>query len=121
MLKKSVDCLGSTLSKCIKNHTQLESIFHKKHAPHIHAHKSQHTHASHVHTHDTMYARVYTCTHCGRKCHLIKFCYDRLNILKFSNKFVWVRKSANLHRLKKVWVPKVTPIAFDVGVGSHMT
>ena len=27
MLKKSVDCLGSTLSQCAMNHTRLESIF----------------------------------------------------------------------------------------------
>ena len=40
VLKKSVDCLGSTLSLCAMNHTQLESMFHKKHAPHMHALKS---------------------------------------------------------------------------------
>ena len=45
MLKKSVDCLGSTLSQCVVNHTRLESMFHKKHAPHMHAHKPRHTHA----------------------------------------------------------------------------
>ena len=54
MLKKSVDCLGSTLSQCAMNHKKLEYMFHKKHAPHIHAHYSQHTHTSYVHTHDTM-------------------------------------------------------------------
>ena len=73
MLKKSVDCLGSTLSQCAMNHTRLESMFHKKHAPHMHAHKTRHTHASHVHTHDTMYAHVYNCTHCGRKATLQNF------------------------------------------------
>ena len=66
-LTKSVDCLVSTLSQCAMNHTRLESIFQKKHAPHMHAHFSQHTHASHVHTYDTMYANVYTCTNCGGK------------------------------------------------------
>ena len=41
MLKKSVDCLGSVLSQCAMNHTRLESMFHKKYAPPIHAcHKS---------------------------------------------------------------------------------
>jgi len=30
MLKKSVDCLGSTLSHCAMNHTRLESMFRKK-------------------------------------------------------------------------------------------
>ena len=34
-LKKSVDCLGSTLSQCAMNHKKLEFIFHKKHASHI--------------------------------------------------------------------------------------
>ena len=35
MLKKSVDYLGSTLSQCAMNHTRLESMFRKKHAPHM--------------------------------------------------------------------------------------
>ena len=74
---------------------RLEFMFHKKHAPPMHAQKPWHTHASHIHTHNTMYAHVYTCTHCGRKGHLTKFCYDRLNTSNFVNKFVWVRKGAN--------------------------
>ena len=64
-LKKSVDYLGSTLSHCAKNHTRLESMFRKKHVPHIHAHHTRHTHAHHAHTYDYMYAHVYTYTHCG--------------------------------------------------------
>ena len=87
----------------------------------MHAHKLRHTHTSHVHTHDTMYAHMYTCTHCGRMGHLAKFCYDRLNESNFANKFVWVRKGTNPYGPNKVSVPKVTPILFDVGVGSHMT
>ena len=47
MLKKSVDCLGSTLSQCAMDHIKLESMFHKKHVPHIHAHHPRHT--PHVH------------------------------------------------------------------------
>ena len=121
MLKKSVDYLDSTLSQCAMNHKKLESMFRKKHAPHIHAHKSQHTHVSHAHTHDTMYAHVYSCTHYRRKDHLARFCYDRLHNSNFANKFVWVRKGANPHGTKKVWVPKFTPISFVVGVGSHKT
>ena len=62
MLKKSVDCLGSTLSQCAMNHTRLESMFHKKHAPYMHAHKTWHTHAHHAHTHDSLYGNVYTYT-----------------------------------------------------------
>ena len=87
----------------------------------MHAHKPQHTYASHVHTHNTMYAHVYTCTHCGRKGHLTKFCFDRINDSNFANRFVWVRKGANPHGPNKVWVSKSTPITFDVGVGSYMT
>ena len=95
MLKKSVDCLGSTLSQCAMNPTRLESMFRKKQVPHMHAHHTRHTHASHAHTHDTMYALVYICTHCGRKGHLAKFCYDRLNDSNFASKNVWLRKDTN--------------------------
>ena len=67
----------------------------------MYAHKPWHTHASHVHTHDTIYAHVYTCTHWGRKGHLAKFCYDKLNTSNFANKFVWIRKGANPHKPKR--------------------
>ena len=100
ILKKSVDCLGSTLSQCAMKHTRLESMFRKKQVPNMHAHKPRHTYAPHAHTHNTMYAHVYTCTHCGRKGHLTKFCYDRLNTSNFASKFVWVRKGANPHAQK---------------------
>ena len=46
---------------------------------------------------------VYTCTHCGRKGHLVKFCYDRIHDSNFANKYVWVRKRANPNGPKKVW------------------
>jgi len=68
-----------------------------------------------------MYARVYTCTHCGRKSHLERFCYDRLNSVNFANNNVCIRKGANPHGLNKIWVPKFTLIVFDVGVGSRLT
>ena len=103
------------------NHTRLESMFRKKQVPPMHAHHTRHTHASHVHTHNTMYAHVYTCTHCGRKGHLAKFYYDRVHDENLANKFVWVRKGANPHGPKRAWVPKITPILFDVGVSSHLT
>ena len=45
ILKKSVDCLASTLNQCAMNHTMLEFKFRKKHTPHLHAHPSRHTHA----------------------------------------------------------------------------
>ena len=87
----------------------------------MHAHPSRHTHASQVHTHDTMYVRVYICTHCDRKGHFVKFCYDRLNNFNFASKYIWVKRDTNPHGPKKVWVPKLTFIVFDVGVGSNKT
>ena len=62
LLKKNIDCLGSTMSQCALNHTRLESLFQKKQVPSLHAHHPQHTHASHAHAHHTLYAHVYTCT-----------------------------------------------------------
>ena len=85
----------------------------------MHVHPSRHTHASHAHTHDSLYARVYVCTHCDRKDHLAKFCYDRIHALNFASKNIWVRKGANPEGPKKVWVPKFIPISFDVGIISH--
>ena len=63
------------------------------------------------------------CTHVHiveRKGHLAKFCYDRVHDVNLANRFVWVRKGANPHGPKRVWVPKATPI-FDAGGGSHLT
>ena len=60
LLKKSVDCLGSTLSHCAKNHTCLESLVRKKQVPSLHAHHTWHTHAPHGHKHHTM---LLMCTH----------------------------------------------------------
>ena len=71
-------------------------------------------------THDSMYAHIYTCTHCGRKGHLAKFCYYGINDSNFVNKLVWVRKGTNPHGPNIVWVPKFTPIVFDIGVGSNL-
>ena len=64
---------------CHEPHT-FEIHLSQENAPHIHAHKSRHTHVSHVHTHDTRYAHVYTCTHCGRKGHIVKFTLIELMI-----------------------------------------
>ena len=87
----------------------------------MHAHPSRHTHAHYAHTYDSMYANVYTCTHCRRKGHLTKFCYDRIHDSNFANKYVWVRKGTNLHGPKKVWVPKFTSVSFVVGLSCHKT
>ena len=47
LLKKSVDCLGSTLSQCAMNHTRLESLVRKKQVPYfMHAHPPRHTHCN---------------------------------------------------------------------------
>ena len=52
---------------------------------------------------------------------LQKFCYDKINVLNFASKLVWVRRGANPQGPKKIWVSKTIPISFDVGVGSHKT
>ena len=92
-------------------------MFRKKQVHLMHAHKPRHTHAPHAHTHHTLYAHVYTCKHCGRKGHLTKFCYDRVQDVNLANKFIWVRKGASPYGPNRVWVPKTTPIVFDVGGG----
>ena len=72
------------------NHNKLEYIFRKKQVSHFHAHTPPHTsHAHHAHTHHNhMYARVFNYTHCGRKGHLAKFYFDRINNINFANKNV---------------------------------
>ena len=84
----------------------------------MHAHNPWHTHAHHAHT-PHLYVKVYKYIHCGRKGHLVKFYFDRINSTNFANKNVWVPYNANSHEPKKIWVPKFSPLVFDVGVGSH--
>ena len=73
--------------------------FQKKQGPHVHAHHPRHTYAHfahHDHTHSHVHPRVYKCTHCGRKGHLAKFCFDKLHHINFVNKKnVWVPIDAN--------------------------
>jgi len=52
---------------------------------------------------------------------LLDFCYDRIHDENLANNFVWVKKGTNPYGPKRVWVPKTTPIVFDVGVGSRIT
>ena len=67
-----------------------------------------------------MHARVYKCTHCGRIGHLAKFYFDKINHINFTNKNVLVPNNANPRGPKRKWVPKFSPLVFDVGVGlSH--
>jgi len=46
-----------------------------------------------------MYDKVYTCTYCGPKGYLAKFCYAKLNML---NKNIWIQESTNLIRPKMI-------------------
>ena len=87
-------------------------MFSKKQTPHVHAHHSHaYAHfARHNHTHTHMHLRVYKCTHCGRKGHLAKFCYDKINALNFANKNVWVPYKTNPQGPKRKWVPKSPPL-----------
>ena len=88
--------MNNVLKKCEFDKAKLGSMFSKRqtqkkpHAHHIshshnHAHTQAHSHAHHTtharayHAHTHLYAKVYTCTYCGRKSHLAKFCYDKLN------------------------------------------
>ena len=115
MLKEKIDSLGVVLKKCEFDKNRLEGMFPKKQAPkkqshvHAHVHTSQplhhakphkHAHTSHTH-HAFMYGKVFSCSYCGRKGHLVKFCYDRLNA---SHHNVWVRNTS-FQGPKKIWVP----------------
>ena len=116
--------MSSTLSSCAFNHKKLETLFSKKQVPNIHAHHSHHAYAHfarHDHTHAHMHPRVYTCTHCGCKGHLAKFCFDKIHHINFAKKNDWVSLDANPRRPKRKWVLKSPPCVFDVGVGSHTT
>ena len=98
--KNRIDCLISNLSDYAFDHNRLESMFRKKHIPHVHAHHSWYTYARHAHTHTThMHARMCTCIHCSRKRHLANFYFDRLYSSNFVNKKVWVPIATNPPRL----------------------
>ena len=109
---------------CIQPFKIGKTLFQKKQAPHVHAHNPQHTYAhfAHLdHTHSHVPVRVYKCTHCDHKGHLVKFCYDRVRSINFANQNIWVSNNANPRGPKRKWVPKSPPLVFNVGVGSHMT
>ena len=119
--------MKNVLKKCEFDKARLEVMFSKKnsakkyiHTTHAHTCKSQHAHVWHAHhTHHAFkYGRVYSCTYCGRKGHLTKFCFDHINA---SNNYIWVR-SNNVMGPKKTWEPKSTTSLFDVGThqGSKM-
>ena len=99
MLKKSVDCLGSTF----------EPICHEPHTVGIHV--SQEICSSYACIQTTAYtcfsrsytyAHMYTCTHCGRKGRLAKFCYDRLIFFQFSIQECLGFKCYSPHGPKKI-------------------
>ena len=112
-IQKRIEVLDTTLKKCAFDMTKFASMFPKgktqgKHTSHA---SNSHKHA-HSHKHALMYGRIYTCAHCGRKGHLAKFCYAKLNM---SNKNVWVQEDSNPKGPKKIWVPKDTPNLIDTG------
>ena len=124
MKKTKINNLGNVLKKCVFNKAKLEDILFKKnsskrqvHTTHAHTSKShtKHTHVPHAHHayHAFMYGKIYTCAYCGRKGHLAKFYFDPINA---SDNHISVRKGSNPHGPNKIWVPKLTPILFDVGV-----
>ena len=100
-----------------KKQTQKKPSTHVFHTQHHAYTRGQHTHAHHAHNahhahHAFMYAKLYSCTYYGRKGHLAKFYYDKLNI---SNSYIWVRKT-NILGLKKIWVPKSTSLLNDIAM-----
>ena len=119
-MKTKMNELSSTLSKCAFDNEKLEFMFRKKTTHSSHASHSSHTsHVSHAHHahhknhthHAYMYENVYTCTFCGRKGHLSRFCYDRLHL---NNGRTWVKKT-NPIGPNKIWVPKSPHYVGDVG------
>ena len=77
-------------------------MFRKKQISHIHAQTPRHTYAHHAYTHTIhVHARVYKCTHCGYKGHLVKFYFDKINHINFTNKNVLVPYDANPREPKK--------------------
>jgi len=63
-MKKNINDLTSTLSKCAFNKNKLKSMSQKKQIPKDTIHAPRHTH------HARMYAKVYKYTCCGRKGHM---------------------------------------------------
>jgi len=86
-------------------------MFHTHHHAHTQAQHANHANHSHNTHHAFMFDNVYSCTNCGRKGHLAKFCYDRLNV---SNNHVWVRNT-NILGPKKIWVAKSITTLNDIG------
>ena len=120
-LKTKINTLGNVLKKCKFDKTKLKAMFSKKKSSKKHIHttyaptsKSHTKHAHILHAYHTHHAfvcgRVYSCTYCGQKGHLAKFCFDRINA---SNNYVWVR-STNVTGPKKIWVLKSTTQLFDI-------
>ena len=99
---------GLYFEPIVFKHNKLESMFHKKHILHMHAHPTRYTpHVHHDHTHSHMYVRMYTCAHYGRKGYLAKFYFDRQYSLNFANNNVWFPNIFNPHGHKSIWVPKI--------------
>ena len=98
-IQKRIDVLDTTLKKCAIDMNKFASMFSKGKTQRKHTSHASNTHHTHQHKHAFMYGKVYTCAHCGRKGHLAKFCYAKLNM---QNKNVWVRESINPIGPKKI-------------------
>jgi len=90
-IQKRIEVLDTTLKKCAFDMNKFASMFSKGKTQRKHTSHASNTHHTHQHKHAFMYGKVYTCAHCGRKGHLAKFCYAKLNM---QNKNIWVRESA---------------------------
>ena len=80
------------IPSCALEMNKFASMFSKEKTQRKHTSQTSNTHHekyayTHQHKHDFMYGKVYTCSHCGRKGRLAKFCYAKLNML---NKNTWV-------------------------------
>ena len=85
-IKKKINDLSSTLSKCAFDKDRLESMFQKKQISKKTTHATRHTHNA------PFYTKVYQCTHCDQKDYLGGFCYERMNAINEHNRF----RKANL-------------------------
>ena len=82
-IRRRFDVLNKTLNDYKNAKAKMESMFSKKYTPKKHV-SDLHAHKAHT-DHAFMYNKVYTCTHCGRKGYLTRFCYDKQNIINNTN------------------------------------
>jgi hypothetical protein len=110
-MKLRMNELSSTLNKYAFDNSKIETLVKKKLTHTSQASHNSHTHKSNHSHHAYMYTNVYKCAFCGRKGHISKFCYDRLNV---RNNNTWVKKT-NTSGPKSIWVPKSSQKIVDIG------